>query len=109
MDELLIKISELREMIIKSELYQKVKVLENKLLDEERALIIDFKQKEDAYNDAIRLGYYNDSYLISLQKSKEKLYSTTNYQNYKNALNEMNDFLSKVSQLIYQGVIRDLD
>lgn len=99
---------ELRELLLESNEYKKVKEIEKRLLDKEWNLITDFKKAEQDYNDSIKYGYYEEKYLTNLQKSKEILYSNPLTREYFDALKEMNKLLHEISEGIFKDIVPDL-
>ena len=108
MEQIQTKLFELRELILKSPEYKDVKEKEAQLLDREKALIDEFNKQEQAYNDSIKYGYYDETYLLALQKAKEELYSNPLTKSYFDALNKMNKMLHEISEVMFDGVVPDL-
>ena len=108
MEQLQNKIFELKNILLESEEYKNVKQCEEDLLEDEISLIIDFNNKIDAYNDAIKHGYFNDNYTKELSVAKEKLYSSKGATKYFEALKKMNDLLHEISELIFDDLVPDL-
>ena len=108
MEQLQNKILELRKILLDSEEYKDVKQKEENLLDTEIQLIMDFNNKQDAYNDAIKHGYFNETYTKELSLSKEKLYNSKGAKEYFEALNKMNKLLHEISEDIFSNLVPDL-
>ena len=73
--ELMQEVLQLKEMLRKNEIVEKVHQKEKAMLDDEftQGLIFKYQQAMSLYNDAIRYNLEIDSYQKALSKAKEEL------------------------------------
>ena len=105
--ELMQEVLQLKEMLRKNEIVEKVHQKEKAMLDDEftQGLIFKYQQAMSLYNDAIRYNLEIDSYQKALSKTKEELYSSKLVKEYLDALKEANAFLNDIKDKLFVDII----
>lgn len=105
--ELLKEVLQLKDLLKKDEIIERVHQKEKIMLDDEytQGLIFKYQQAMTLYNDALRYHLNIDSYQKDLSKTKEELYSSKLVKEYLDALKEANNYLNEIKEEIMEDII----
>ena len=106
--EILAKVYELKEKLINSDEYKKVKNTEKEMEEKCSSILIKYNYLFDEYNNAIRfINYGSDVESVQKQLAACKLELDNNeyVKEYKKAYKDMNVLLKRLENIIFDGII----